>query len=145
MIVDLHAAIHKALSNDAILLELMGLTGADPLTKAKRFQKRARPQELIVENLPLISFYANPSGGLDPRNFMTYQAVFVFDAYTQDDVSLAQNIAKHITNLFHAEISPFEEVENFETLLVSQYESERDFPNSYTFTTVLRFTIALEK
>lgn len=145
MIINLYVAIQKALFNDPQIQALMGFDPADLVSRAKRIQKRSDPQDLAIDIMPLIAFYAVSAGGLDPRNSLTYDAIFLFDVYTNDDVSLAHDISHRILEMFHAEISPFEGVENFETLLLNQYESRSDLENTYAFTTALKFSIAMEK
>lgn len=145
MIINLYVAIQKVLNNDNVLLSLMGIDPADALTKAHRIQKRSQPQELAITNMPLIAFYAVPSGGFDAKNSLVYDALFVFDVYTNDDVSLAHDIVQRITDLFHGEINPFEGVTSFESQLVNQYETKSDLANTYAFTTGINFSIAFEK
>lgn len=145
MVVNLYTAIYNELVRDEVILSLMGLTGSGMVTRARRIQRRAKPQDLIIDNMPMIAFYAIPQGGLQARNDYVYDAVFVFDVYTHDDVSLAQDIAQRITDRFHGEISPFEDVENFESLLINQHESDSSLNNTYAFTTVIKFSLALEK
>lgn len=145
MLVNLYTAIQKILFNDGVILGLLGINAADIVSKAKRIQKRAEPQDLALDILPLIAFYAPPHGGVHPSNSYVYDAIFVFDVYTDDDVSLAHDIVARITELFHSDIPAFEGVENFESLLINQYESKSGLPNSYAFTTVLNFSITLDK
>lgn len=144
MVTDLYSEIHKALRSDPQFLDLMGLDPADLLSLGKRIQKRARPTNLAEENLPLTAFYAIPQGGADRSNYLVYNAIFMFDVYTSDDVSLALDIAKRIVQLFDVTIQSFDGVESFETALVAQHESASDLQNSYCFTTVLHFTVTIQ-
>lgn len=145
MIINLYVAIQKVLFNDPQLLALMGIGSTDNVKKAKRIQKRSDPQDLALTNLPLIAFYAVPSSGVEAGNSYVYDAIFVFDVYTNDNVSLAHDIVQRITDLFHAEIPAFQGVTNFESQLINQYESKSNLANSYAFTTVINFSIALDK
>lgn len=144
MVVNLYVAIQKILFNDAKILALLGIDPADNVKKAKRIQKRSDPQDLALTNLPLIAFYAVPAGGVENNSYV-YDAIFIFDVYTNDNVSLAHDIVQRITDLFHAEMPPFQGVTSFESVLINQYESKSNLPNSYAFTTVINFSIALEK
>jgi hypothetical protein len=90
-VVNLYNGIYKVLANDPIVLDYLGIGSiATPLQKAQRIQKRSKPTKL-VENLPLIAFYA-PPGRREPNNFEVYTTTFVFDLYTSDNVDLAQRL-----------------------------------------------------
>ncbi|WP_426455295.1 hypothetical protein ACP26L_36380 (plasmid) [Paenibacillus sp. S-38] len=144
MVTELYTAIHLALRSDPEFLALMGLDPAAPVMQGKRIQKKSRPSNLAEENLPLTTFYAIPQGGANRHNHLVYDAIFMFDVYTSDDVALAHDISKRIVQLFHGQINPFQDVENFETRIVAQHESVSDLADSYCFSTVLHFTITLE-
>lgn len=98
-----------------------------------------------MADMPLIAFYAIPSGRFEDKNNLVYQARFKFDVHTNDDVSLAHDIAQRITGLFQGEMIQLEEVTSFETELVNQYETPTNLASTYAFTTVLNFSIALDK
>lgn len=141
----LYSDIHRVLRTDKKFLQLMELSDAEPKVLGKRIQKRARPSGMSLENMPLVTFYAIPKGGADLNNHLIYNAIFMFDVYTNDDVSLALDITDRIVELFHGQISPFQEVENFETRLMAQHESVSDLEDSYCFTTVLHFSLAIDE
>jgi hypothetical protein len=144
VVTQLYNGIYKVLANDQIILDYLGVgTGADDLTKAKHIQKRSQPQD-VVNNLPLIAFYS-PPGRREGRNMMVYVSPFVFDIYTYDDVSLAQDICERISDLFCGEISPFEGVESFQAELVTAHESSSDLSNTYCFTIVIAMSVSLDK
>lgn len=142
-VVNLYNNIWRILANDNDILTFMNLVGADNLTKAKRIQKRARPQN-IIDNLPLITFYT-PDGNLEVRNSFVYGAMFVFDIYTSDDVELAHNIAQRIIDLFDREIHPMNGLESFESKFIRAYESNSNLANTYCFTVVLNMYISTDR
>lgn len=143
-VVNLYNGIYKVLSNDETVLNYLGIgTSASPLDKARHIQKRAKPQNL-ANHLPLIAFYS-PPGQRGGDNYLVYNTKFVFDIYTRDDVDLAQRIGDRIHRLFEGIIHPMMGIENFESLMVSQHESESDLPNSYCFTVVIDFSISLDE
>lgn len=143
-IVDLYNGIYKVLAFDEAVLNYLGIgESADPLTKAKRIQKRAKPQD-IPENLPVIAFYTAP-GKREGRNSEVYVTNFIFDIYTNDDVPTAQDIGQRIIDLFEGEIPGFRNVETFAGLWVSAYEGETDLANTYCFTVVIQFSISMER
>ncbi|WP_145052819.1 hypothetical protein [Paenibacillus xylanexedens] len=144
MTTNLYSEIHRVLRTDKPFLDLMGLADAKPAVLGKRIQKRAQPTGLALEGMPLVSFYAIPRGGADLNNYLVYNAIFMFDVYTNDDVSLALDISDRIVELFHGEINRFIGVENFETRLMAQHESTTDLQDSYCFTTTLHFAITLD-
>lgn len=142
MLADLYAGIFKAMTNDSKLLTLLGIPGGDPLAKAKRVQKRAQPQDLDKIS-PLIAFYKVPGDGRDSSNYSVFNATFIFDVYTKDDVELAMDINRRIKEIFDGEICPFQSVENFETSFEDGFESKASLPNTYCFTSVLTFSITI--
>ena len=144
MSVNLYNGIYRALANDSVILQLLKLDPlADNITKALRIQKRAKPQNLVLGNLPLITFYT-PGGRRGRENDYVFEATFVFDVYTNDDVDLAHRISQRITALFNGEILPFMGVENFSSRLMDEHESESSLPNSYCYTTVVSMFVPLE-
>jgi hypothetical protein len=145
MITGLYENIQRAIMNDAQILELMDLSAADPVTIIKRIEKRMKPQNLVEQNLPLISFYAVQGGGLQRSNDRVYDAIFMFDVYTHDDVSQAFDISARLGDMFHGFIPEFDSVENFETLMISQFESEADLANTFCFSTALKFSITVDR
>lgn len=142
-VVNLYNNIWSIIANDSIILTFMNLVGADNLTKAKRIQKRARPQN-IIDNLPLITFYS-PDGNLELKNSYVYNAVFVFDVYTNDDVELAHNLAQRIIEIFDRELHPMNGVESFESKFIRAYESNSNLANTYCFTVVLSMYISTDR
>lgn len=139
--VKLYDNIYMTLANDDTILGLMDIAGADPLTKALHIQKRANPQGL-ADNLPMISFYS-PDGGRESGNSEVYNAIFVFDVYTNDDVDVAQQISDRIYDIFDNNILPWEGIENFSCTFLKSYESSVNTPNVYCFTTIVSMSIAL--
>lgn len=141
-VVNLYNGIYKVLANDSNVLNYLGIgSTATPLQKAQRIQKRSKPTKL-VENLPLIAFYA-PPGRRDVNNYQVYNTQFVFDIYTSDNVDLAQRLGDRILQLFDGVINPMMGVENFESLMVTQHESECDLANTYCWTVVIQFSITI--
>jgi len=143
LVTQLYDEIYRVLSLDIVLMDLMGLTKADKVKKAKHIQKRRQPQDLI-SNLPLITFYS-PGGSMDKKNDLVFNAVFAFDTYTTDDVELAQDISTRICDIFAKQLMPFKGIENFESLFIDQSESITDLANTYCFTTVMLFSISTDK
>lgn len=143
-VVSLYNGIYKVLSNDETVLNYLGIgTLASPLDKAKRIQKRHKPQDLAT-NMPLIAFYATP-GSRVGENYLVYETNFIFDIYTKDDVSNAQKISNRILELFEGVIHPMMGVESFESMVVSMHESAVDLANCYCFTVVINFSISIEQ
>ena len=142
MIADLYAGIFKVMAKDSQMLSLLNIAAGDAVQKARQIQKRSQPQGLDKYS-PLITFYKVPGDGRDVRKDNVYNATFVFDVYTKDDVELALAIAKRIKELFDGEINPFESIESFETSFEDGYESKASLPNTYCFTSVLTFCITI--
>ena len=127
--------------NESILYYLGVGNEASYIEKARKIQKRAKPQNL-VDNVPLIAFYA-PPGGLDRGNDTVYVAPFVFDIYTFDDVNTAHKIAEELTRMIDRELLPFCGVDSLESRFVTAHESNVDIENVYCFTVVFEFSIIL--
>lgn len=144
MVTDLYAEIHRILRTDSQLLELMHLNPADVLRVEQRIQKRSQPLNLIEGNLPLISFYASRKGKISRENDLVYHSFIKFNTYTANNVDLALKISKRIGELFRNVISPFENVENFETTLYKEHETPTLMSDVYCFTTVLHFSLSLD-
>lgn len=143
-VVDLYTGIYRVLANDAEILELLKLpSNATALQKAKKIQKRAKPQD-IEKNLPMIAFYT-PGGGRDPGNDYVFGSTFIFDIYTKDDVELAQLIAERIYKLFDGENNPFENIETFDARYEDEHESATDLSNTYCYTIIITMYISLPK
>lgn len=142
--IDLYNGIYKALANDEEFLNLIGLDlSADNLTKAKRIQRRAKPQTLNAP-LPMIAFYT-PGGRVDEGNTLVFNSVFYFDVYTEDDVDRALRISARLLEMFHREVPEFSNIGSFETVLLNQHESAVGTDNVYCFTTVLKFSVQMTK
>lgn len=143
-VVSLYNGIYKVLSNDETVLNYLGVgSGASALDKAKRIQKRHKPQDL-ASNMPIIAFYATP-GQRVGDNYLVYETNFIFDIYTNDDVSLSQKIGDRVLGLFEGVIHPMMGVESMESMVVSMHESAVDLPNCYCFTVVINFSVSLEQ
>ncbi|GBF32188.1 hypothetical protein DCCM_0379 [Desulfocucumis palustris] len=84
-------------------------------------------------------------GKREEGNSEVYVTNFIFDIYTNDDVSLALTIAQKISDLFESAIPCFANSVTFEGLFVSAYESESDLANTYCFTTVIQFSMGMGK
>jgi len=140
-IIDLYNSIYRILANDPDILNYLGIgVGADNLTKAKKIQKRSKPQDL-ANNLPLITFYA-PPGRRD--NSAVYVTPFVFDIYTNDDVPTAHKIAQRIIDLFDGQLHPMVGVESMESYFITGHESQTDLQNTYCFTVVIEFSVSIK-
>lgn len=143
-VVNLYNGIYQVLSNDQKVLNYLGIDTSSSLTdKATHIQKRSRPQRL-ADSIPLVAFYA-PPGVPDKNNHLVYTTAFVFDVYTADDVALAQQIAERICELFVGEMHPMQGVESMQSEFVTSHESSVDVENAYCFTTVIDFSVSIEK
>lgn len=146
-IIKLYDNIYNLIATNDTILYYLGV-GSDPsdpekvkLEKAKKIQRRAKPQNLI-DNVPLIAFYA-PPGGLDRENDTVYVAPFVFNIFTFDDVDTAHLIAEELTKAIDKELLPFCGVDSLESRLITAHESSVDEENIYCFTVVFEFSILL--
>jgi hypothetical protein len=142
MLADLYAGIFKVITKDTTMLSLLKIPSGDAVAKAKKVQKRSQPQDLD-KNIPLIAYYKVPGDGRDRNNDNVYNATFVFDVYTKDDVELALAISKRIKELFDGEINPFETVESYEAYFEDGHESSVNQQNTYCFTSILTFSITI--
>lgn len=145
---DLYNGIYRVLANDTDVLNYLGVDTTLPsnqllLEKARRIQKRSKPQRL-AENLPMITFFA-PPGRRSPKNHLVYNTVFVFDVYTNDDVNLAHRIGDKIMELFDGEIHPMMGLESYEQIFETAHESSTDSQDTYCFTVVIEFSVSLDK
>ncbi len=141
---DVYAYIHKTIREDDEILRLMGLdktSSADVL--ALRIQKRKKPQELVIHNLPLITFFKNP--GVRGDNYLEYRFTVDFDIYTQDDVETAIDIADRMAQLFDNKFMSGVSGSSFKGEYITSAEDETDFKNSYKYFTQIGFTIGLEE
>lgn len=141
-IIKLYDNIYNLIATNETILYYLGM-GSNPsnLEKAKKIQRRAKPQNLI-DNVPLIAFYA-PPGGLDRDNDAVYVAPFVFNIFTSDDVDSAHLIAEELTSLIDKELLPFCGIDSLESRLITAHESSVDAENIYCFTVVFEFSILL--
>ncbi len=141
-LITLYDNIYYLIAGNKNILYYLGM-GSDPsnLEKAKKIQRRAKPQNLI-DNVPLIAFYA-PSGGLDRGNDAVYVAPFVFNIFTFDDVDIAHLIAGELTKAIDKELLTFYGVDSLESRLITAHESSVDEENIYCFTVVFEFSILL--
>ncbi len=113
------------------------------LQKAKKIQMQQIPKQLI-ETLPIITFYKLPSGK-DLLNSLVYNAIFMFDTYTQNDVELAHLIAKELYKIFDEEYLDIPNVGTFRGEWLDGYESATNDPDTYCFTNLIAVSIALEE
>ncbi|MEM0173400.1 MAG: hypothetical protein QXI16_02720 [Sulfolobaceae archaeon] len=148
LITELYNGIYRTLANDEQILSYLNIDITLPedellLVKAKKIQKRRKPQELIQDNLPLISFYS-VGGGTLKRNSEVYMASFVFDIYTYNDVELAQQIANRIFEIFNRNIPLIPSITTFETDFEEAFESiVNGVSDIYCFTIVLDFYVGM--
>jgi hypothetical protein len=142
MFSDLYAGIFKVKSTDTKLLTLLGIPSGTAVAKAKHIQKRSQPQCLDI-NMPLISYYKIPGDGRDIRNDNVYNATFIFDVYTKDNVELALDIGERIKQLFDGEINPFQSIESYEASFEDGHESNANLPNTYCFTYIITFCVTI--
>lgn len=141
-IIKLYDNIYNLIATNETILYYLGM-GSNPsnLEKAKKIQRRAKPQNLI-DNVPLIAFYA-PPGGLDRENDTVYVAPFVFNIFTFDDVDTAHLIAEELTRLIDKKLLPFCGIDSLGSRLITAHESSVDEENIYCFTVVFEFSILL--
>lgn len=141
-IIKLYDNIYNLIATNETILYYLGM-GSNPsnLEKAKKIQRRAKPQNLI-DNVPLIAFYA-PPGGLDRENDAVYVAPFVFNIFTSDDVDSAHLIAEELARLIDKKLLPFCGIDSLESRLITAHESSVDEENIYCFTVVFEFSILL--
>jgi len=142
-VVNLYNNIYTLITENETILYYLGM-GGNPsnLEKAKKVQKRAKPQSL-VDNVPLIAFYA-PPGGLDKGNDTVYVAPFVFDIYTNDDVNTAHLIAEELSNMIDRQLLSFYGVDSLESKFITAHESNVDIENVYCFTVAFEFSIVIQ-
>lgn len=141
-VVNLYNNIYALITENKNILYYLGMRdNSNDLEKAKKVQKRAKPQNL-VDNIPLIAFYA-PPGWLDKGNDNVYVAPFVFDIYTNDDVNTAHLIAEELTNMIDRQLLSFIGVDSFESRFITAHESSVDIENVYCFTVAFEFSILL--
>lgn len=134
--------IYKLLSNDAVILQKLGLPPTPTNEqKGRKIQKRSKPQELS-DNLPIITYYT-PGGNMDIINQNVYKPLFYFDIYTKDNVNLAHEIAERIFELFDGVVNCFPNLENAEASFIDAHESDPGQPNVYCFTLEILFSIAV--
>lgn len=140
---DFYAYVHTTLRNDPQIQSMLGLSTTSTLTEmAIKIQKRKQPQNLVPNNLPLISFYKNP--GERGENYLEYRFIVDFDIYTQDDVELALNISDRIVELFDDKYLPLLKGSVFKGVYVTSAEDGTDLANTYKYFTQIGFTIGIE-
>lgn len=141
-VVNLYNNIYTLIVSNNNILYYLGMgSDSNDLEKAKKIQKRAKPQTL-VDNVPLIAFYA-PPGSLDRNNDTVYVAPFVFNIFTFDDVDCAHRIAEELASMFDKKLLPFCGMENLESRFITAHESSVDEENIYCFTVVFEFSILI--
>jgi len=147
MVTKLYEGVFKLMSNDSILLSLMGVDELQPeedllLEKVLKFQKRRKPQISTLDFLPIISYYT-PGGTYDTDNDHVYYAGMVFDIYTNDDVNRAHLINDRLCEIFDGEIPVMDSLATLEILHEEGYESNTELSDTYCFTVIFTFGIAL--
>lgn len=139
---DIYACIHQTLRNDPEIQSMLGLTPSSTLEEmATKIQKRKKPQNLVQDNLPMISFYKNP--GVRGHNYLEYRFIVDFDIYTQDDVELATNIADRIAELFDEKFLPLSKGSVFRGQYVTSAEDDTDLENTYKYFTQIGFAFGI--
>lgn len=143
-IAGIYAYIHKTLRNDSKIQEMLGIfPSSTPEDMEVKIQKRKKPQNLLKDTLPIISFYKEP--GERGINFLEYQFIIKFDIYTQDNVELAINIAERVCALFDDKSIAMKEGSFFKTEYVTSAEDNTDLENTYKYFIQIRTTIGLEE
>lgn len=141
---DIYACLHKTVREDAEILRLMGLTEDEPLDKlASSIQKRKKPKGVVINNLPLITFFKNP--GAREENYLVYRFIVDFEIYTQDDVETAIDIADRITDLFDGKFLSGVTGSVFKGEYVTSAEDDTDLKNAYKYFVQIGFSIGLEE
>ena len=141
---NLYAYIHKILREDkGIQLLMFNNTAPSLEVAAMRIQKRSSPQNLNVNNFPLISFYSGQ--GMRGDNYLEYVMPFDFDIYTKDDVELALKIADRINKIFENEYVGLECDSQFKSMFVTMGEEQTDQSNTFKFFTRILFTLGMEE
>lgn len=146
MVIELYNNIYRSLAKDSDFLSLMGIPPtADNLVKAKRIQKRSRPQNIADKGaMPLVAFYS-PGGRVDPENDCVYGSVFFFDIYTKDDVDLAHKIASCIITKFKDQIAEFDDLETYSADFLEGFERSTDLQNTYCFSVTIVFYVSIDE
>lgn len=140
---DVYACIHKTLREDKIIRDLMGFTDQTTLQEmALRIQKRMTPVDVIVNNLPMISFYKSP--GRRGYNPLEYTTVFDFDIYTNNDVELAIDLADRISELFDEQYLNLSQGSHFKGEYVTSAEDVTDKQDVYKYFVRILFTFGIE-
>jgi hypothetical protein len=141
---DLYAYIHTVLREDAVIRNLMGFTPSTTLEEmAQKIQKKRKPTSLIKDNLPVISFYANP--GVRGANQLEYTVAFDFDIYVLDgEEETAINIADRINEIFDDQYLGLKCVNSLKSEFLTMGEVETDQSDIYQFFTQILMTITLE-
>lgn len=139
---DLYAYIHKTLREDSKIIELLGLSG-NLLDAAKKIQKKRNPKGLISEDLPIISFYANP--GVRGENHLAYMFTMDFDIYTLDgDEELAIEIADRINEIFEDSYLGIPKGSSFKSEFLTMGEVETNQEDTFKYFTQILYTIGIE-
>lgn len=141
---DIYAYIHTVLREDEQILSLMRLSADDSLeVKSTKIQKKRKPTGIVKDNLPVISFYANP--GVRGDNHLEYMVAFDFDIYVlEDDAETAINIADRINEIFDGEYPGLKCVNSQKCEFITMGEVEVDQEDTFKFFTQILFTIGLE-
>lgn len=146
---DVYATIHRQLSTDTVIRELMGFEEGldkqdDLLQSATKIVKRKIPNDLLKEQtFPLIAFYKLP-GGREFDNYLSYLTPFDFDIYTNNDVETAINIADRINELFDDKYLPLAKGSSLRNKYTTSAEDNTELKDVYKFYTQILFNLSLE-
>lgn len=140
----IYEALYVTLRNDTELQELLGIpnTGdleADELAAMNKIQKRRYPVE-VIESLPMIAFYKIPSPA-DAGNDQVYDALFLFDVYTNNDVNLNMRITDRLYHMFEGEFLLAEGLTTFKSRWLDGSEFETDHPDLYGFSNIIKVSV----
>lgn len=148
MIVELYDSIYRLLAEDEMVLNYLQVDTGLPeeelaLAKALKIQRQREPQELM-EGLPMQTFYSLPSSR-DYKNYRVYNALFMFDTYTQNDVNKALMVSKRLYGLLNESYLNTVNTGVFKAEWLDGYESPTNDPDSYCFTNVFSVSMVLDE
>ncbi|MFF2480279.1 hypothetical protein [Paenibacillus sp. NPDC058071] len=147
MLSELYDQVRRRLTDDAVLLSLLGVDASNQAAILERIDMRMNPGNLQEEKLPLIAFHAAPRlRFLEEENRNCSIIMFHFHVFTKGEVELALRIADRLTELFQDDV-PFvqkRDMEGLSTVLIDQYEKEIDLNGLFCLTSIFKFTIQID-